>query len=157
MENKLNLWGWYSPQTVVDQLIPEIEKNCRQYGIKWQAAYEIFQKNKFAQNSLYFHHGYAQSDIPIGQEYEEVWFIEDYKLPPVFVQRCHAKILCFFTAGRTQPSESAMQGHHELSLIQFEQGIPQIIYDELPEITEQSPLVSTRKRICLSSKSEAQV
>ena len=35
-----------------------------------------------------------------------------------------------------QPSGHAMQGHHELSLIQFGQGIPRIIYNELLEITE---------------------
>ena len=47
---KLYLWGWYSSEFVTDWLIPEIEKNCKQYGVLSQTAYEIFQKNKFAEN-----------------------------------------------------------------------------------------------------------
>ena len=41
-----------------------------------------------------------------------------------------------------------MRGHHESSLIQFEQGIPQIIYNELLEITE-LPFNPAKKQISL--------
>lgn len=43
-----------------------------------------------------------------------------------------------------QPSEYAMRGHHESSLIQFKHGTPQIIYNELLEITE-LPFNPTKK------------
>ena len=41
-----------------------------------------------------------------------------------------------------------MEGHHENTLIQFKQGIPQIICDELFEIKE-FPFSPTEKQICL--------
>ena len=41
-----------------------------------------------------------------------------------------------------------VDGHHESSLIQFKQGIPQMIYDELLEISE-LPFNPAKKQICL--------
>lgn len=117
-------------------LLSEIEENCRKYGIMYPYAYEFFQQNKYAENSLYFHHSYAESDISIGEEYEKIALRKDFKSEPQFIQDCHAKVLCFFTAFRSQPADYAVHGHHELSLIQFPQGIPRIIYDELYEIKE---------------------
>lgn len=145
MDKNLILWGWFNPRLVKDIILPDIEKNCIQYGIYFPNAYEIFKKNKFAQNSLYFIHSYAPSDIPIGQEYREIALLKNSEVQPDSIQKCHSKVLCFFTAYRIQPSECAMRGHHEFSLIQFEQGIPQLIYDELPEITELSFIPQEKK------------
>ncbi|MCI9079492.1 MAG: hypothetical protein HFH68_11300 [Lachnospiraceae bacterium] len=136
-ENRLIMMGWFSQESVRDWLLPEIEQNCLKDGIMFPDAYEIFQKNKFAENSLYFHHSYAESDIPAGQEYTKIALMESYKILPGSVQYCNAKVICFFTAYKTQPSCSALRGHHELSLVQFKQEIPQIIYDELLEIKKQ--------------------
>lgn len=146
-QNRLILLGRYNPKFIQNKLIPEIEKNCAEYGIKEPGAYEIFQKNKFPINSLYFHHSYAESDIPIGQEYKKIALMENYKIIPDSIQTCYSKIICFFTAYKIQPSEYTMKGHHENSLIQFDQGIPQIIYDELYEI--KFPFNPKGKRICL--------
>lgn len=147
-QNRLILWGWFSPKLVENLLIPDMEKNVQQYGVRFPAAYEVFQQNKYAVNSLYFHHSYAESDIPMGQEYTRIALGEHYEILPHTIQTCHAKVICFFTAFKMQPSESAMRGHHESSLIQFEERIPQIIYDELLEITE-LPFDPTDKQIFL--------
>lgn len=149
----LVLWAKYSPTFVERELIPEIKENCAQYGIYSQSAYEAFEKDKFAANSLYFHHQYAEKDIPIGQEYEAIAYSIGGKIQPESIQKCPSKVLCFFTAFKTQPSHQASRGHHELSLIQFEQGIPPVI-DELVEITERKPLnISESRFIYLGSES----
>lgn len=149
----LVLWAKYSPTFVERELIPEIKQNCAQYGIYSQSAYEAFEKDKFAANSLYFHHQYAEKDIPIGQEYEAIAYSVGGKIQPESIQKCPSKVLCFFTAFKTQPFYQASRGHHELSLIQFEQGIPSII-DELAEITERKPLnISESRYIYLGSES----
>ncbi|MDE6616676.1 MAG: hypothetical protein K2K35_08905 [Lachnospiraceae bacterium] len=137
-KNRLILMGWYSQDLARSWLLPEIEQNCSQNGIIFPEAYGIFQKNKFAENSLYFHHFYAESNIPAGQEYGKIALMDNYKILPGSVMDCHSKVICFFTAYRIQPSCSAMRGHHELSLVQFRQGIPQVIYDELAEVKKQS-------------------
>ena len=50
-----------------------------------------------------------------------------------------------------QPSEYAMRGHHESSLIQFKHGTPQIIYNELLEITE-LPFNPTKNKYVFTMK-----
>lgn len=60
-----------------------------------QTAYDIYQKNKFAENSLYFHHAYAETDIPIGQQYEAIAFSKGWKIQSNSIQKCHSRILCF--------------------------------------------------------------
>lgn len=62
---------------------------------------------------------------------------------------CKTTILCFFTIYRHCPIAYAHVGHHEISLIQFEGGIPGMIYS-LPEITEKKT-VDIEEQICLCS------
>ena len=81
----------------------------------------------------------TESDIPIWEKYEKIALQKDWKSEPQFIQDCHAKVLCFFIDIKPQPADYAAQGHHGFSLIQFPQGIPQIIYDELYEIKELKP------------------
>ncbi len=105
-------------------------------------------------NSLNFHHSYAESDIPIGQEYTQIALMENYEILPASIQNCYSKIICFFTCNpKMHPSECAMRGHHESSLIQFERGIPQMIYDELLEISE-FPFNPDKKQICFFKNNE---
>lgn len=151
MKKSLGLIAYYNPELVENLLLSEIAENCRKYGIMYPDAYEFFQQNKYAENSLYFHCSYAESDIPIGEEYEKIALRKDFKSEPQFIQDCRAKVLCFFIAFRPQPADYAAQGHHELSLIQFPQGIPQIIYEELYEIKELKPL-QLKKTIYLYSE-----
>ncbi len=146
--NRLILWGWFNSNLVLNRLIPDIEQNCIQDGIRYPIAYKIFQKNKLAPNQLYFHHSYAESNISMGQEYQYIALMENYKILSDSIQTCHSKIICFFTPYKSQPSEYTMHGHHETSLIQFKQGIPQMIYDELLEI-RQLPFSPNHKQICL--------
>lgn len=154
MNHCLILIARYNPLFVIQELFPEIEKYCTEFGILSQTAYDIFQKNKFAKNSLYFHHLYAETDIPINQEYEAIAFSKNFRIQPNSIQRCHSKILCFFTAVHTRPSDHAMRGHHELSLIQFEQENPPMI-GKLFEVTEKKPLpISENKYIYLGSEEE---
>lgn len=154
MGEYLVLWARFSPIFVKQELIPEIEKNCMEFGIFSQTAYNAFQKSKFAVNSLYFHHQYAEKDIPIGQEYEAIAYSKNWKIQPASIQKCPSKVLCFFNAFRTQPSDHAMRGHHELSLIQFAGGIPSMI-NELFEIAESKPLYTPEhKYIYLGSETE---
>lgn len=148
-QQRLILMWRFSSQMVQNNLIPEIEKTIEEYGVTYPAAYEIFQKNKYAPNSLYFHHFYAESDIPMGQEYKKIAVMENYQIRADSIQACHAKVLCFITAFKMQPADTAAKGHHELSLIQFEQGVPQIIYDELFELTEPKQIDIPDKTICL--------
>ncbi len=147
--NRLILWGWFNLEIVKNKLIPDMEKNILQYGVSSPIAYKKFQKNKYALNSLYFHHSYAESDIPIGQNYTKIVLMDNYKILQNSIQTCHSEVICFFTCNpKMQPSEHAMRGHHELSLIQFKQGIPRMIYNELFEITE-LPFSPAEKQICL--------
>ena len=147
--NRLILWGWFSLEIVKNKLIPDMEKNILQFGVNSPIAYQKFQKNKYDVNSLYFHHSYAENDIPAGQKYTKIALIDNYKILQNSIQTCYSEIICFFTCNpKMQPSERAMRGHHESSLIQFEQGIPGMIYNELFEITE-LPFSSDKKQICL--------
>lgn len=139
MKDYLVLWARFGSAFAEQELIPEIEKNCAQFGIIFPTAYDAFQKSRFAADSLYFHHQYAEADIPIGQEYDAAAYSREGKLQPDSIQKCPSKVLCFFTNFRTQPSDYAAKGHHELSLIQFGQGVPPMI-NELFEITERKPL-----------------
>ena len=148
-QNRLILWGWFSSEIVKNKLIPDMEKNIMQYGMTFPIACEIFQKNKCAVNSLYFLHSYAECDIPIGQKYTKIALMENYEIITNSIQTCHSEVICFFTCNpKMQPSEYAMRGHHESSLIQFGHGIPQIIYNELSEITK-LPFHPAKKQICL--------
>lgn len=147
--DRLILWGWFSPEIVKNKLIPDMEKNISQFGAVFPVACQKFQENKYAANSLYFHHSYAESDIPIGQKYTKIALMDHYKILQSSIQTCCAEVICFFTCDpRMQPSECAMRGHHESSLIRFEQGIPQMIYNELLEIKE-LPFSPAEKQICL--------
>ncbi len=151
----LILLGWFERGLMEREIMPEIERNCRERGVFSQRAYEIYQRCKWAENSLYFHHSYAGYDIPIGETYEAIALIdENQKIWPESVQRCQAEILCFFTAYRTMPSEQAMKGHHELSLIQFKEGIPGLIIRELFQIERLEPMGLNHKRIILGTEEE---
>ena len=148
-QNRLIVWGWFSPEVVERRLIPDMERNIRRFGVMFPAANEAFQRNKHPVHGLYFAHSYAESDIPMGQEYTQIALMENDKILPGSVRACPAKVICFFTCNpKMQPSGSAMRGHHEFSLIQFPQGVPQMIYDELQEITE-LPFSPTSKQVCL--------
>lgn len=68
---------------------------------------------------MYFHHQYAEKDIPMGQEYEAIAYSKNRKIQHTSIQKCPSKVLCFFTTYKTQPVDHAMRGHHELGLIQF--------------------------------------
>ena len=147
--NRLILWGWFSLEIIKNKLIPDMEKNVLQFGVSSPIAYQKFQNNKYAPNSLYFHHSYAESDIPIGQKYTKIALMDNYKILQNSIQTCYSEVICFFTCNpKMHPSEQAMRGHHESSLIQFKQGIPQMIYNELFEITE-LPFSPAKKQICL--------
>lgn len=136
----LILLARYSKEMACNYLIPEIEKNCTEYGVICPKAYEIWKNNKFPPNSMYFHHSYAKYAIPMGEEYDKIAVIKDFELLPDTIQDCRAKIVCFFTAYKTQPNDTASEGHHELSLIQFEPEIPQLFYEELFEVAKPEPL-----------------
>lgn len=154
MNTYLILIARYSPLFVKQDLFLDIEKNLAQFGIWSQAAYRVFQENKSAQNSLYFHHSYAQSEIPIGQEYDAIAYGKNYKIQSDSILKCQSKILCFFTAYKTQPSDHTIRGHHELSLIQFNSGIPPLV-KELYEIKERKPIpVSAQNHIYLGSENK---
>lgn len=146
---KLILLARFSPDFTRDNLIPEIETNCIKHHVDpWLI--EAFQKHKFAENSLYFHHDYAYADIPMGQEYEMVARISRGVIVPDSILRCKTTILTFFSAYKTQPSPCASHGHHENSLIQFQDGIPDIIFD-LNEITDKTTCLEYTAGICLCS------
>lgn len=151
----LILLGWFEQGLMEREIMPEIERNCRERGVLSHRAYEIYQHCKWAENSLYFHHSYAGYDIPIGEMYEAIALIdEEEKIRPGSMQRCQSEILCFFTAYRILPSEQAMKGHHELSLIQFKEGIPELIVRELFQIETLEPMRLVHKRIILGMEDE---
>ncbi len=154
-DRHLILLGWYEPELMEREVMPEIERNCRERGMISQEAYEIYQRCKWAENSLYFHHSYAGYDIPIGERYEAIALIDkDSRIRPGSVQRCRSEILCFFTAYWTRPSEQAMKGHHELSLIQFEGGVPELIVRELFRIERLEPMGVLQQEIILGTEDE---
>ncbi len=147
----LILWKRFSNSYVKNELMAEIENHCIKHGIYSQAAYDDYQKNKFAKNSLYIYHGHAESDIPVGIEYEVIARMGEYGIiQPDSVQECHSKVLNFFTQYPMQPFYQADLGYHGLSLIQFEKEIPPMIY-ELEEVMQKESMNWTTQ-ICLGSK-----
>ncbi len=147
----LILWKRFSNSYMKNELMPEIERHCIKHGIYSQAAYDDYQKNKFAENSLYIYHGYAESDIPVGIEYEVIARMGEYGvIQSDSVQKWHSRVLSFFTQYPVQPFYQADSGYHGLSLIQFEKEIPPMIY-ELEEVAQKRPMDWTT-RICLGSK-----
>lgn len=95
-ENRLILLGRYPQQFVQDTLLPDMEENIARYGVFFPAACEVFQNCRSAENSLYFHHSYAESEIPMGQEYHHIALMEQSRLLLDSVQACRSKVLCFF-------------------------------------------------------------
>lgn len=152
-QQKLILLARFSPTYVQNELIPEIERYSIQYGVKTQTIDE-FQNNKSLEKCMYFHHSYAYADIPAGQEYDMIARLEKGKIQPSSVMECKTKVLHFFSAYRIQLMEYANHGHHENCLIQFINGIPDIIY-ELSEIADKKPL-ETEAKICLCSRETLQ-
>lgn len=139
----------YNMQFIKDIFIPEMEENIRKDPIALPEVIAYFRENQFAENSLYFHHSYAYADIPMGQTYDVIARMEKGKIQADSVRRCQTKVLCFFSNYKSQPMASASHGHHESSLIRFEEGIPDLI-DELYEIKEKKPL-KQMQNICLCS------
>lgn len=149
MYRKFILLARYNMQFVRDVFIPEMEGNISKNPISSPEIITYFRENQFAENSLYFHHSYAYADIPMGQTYEVIARMEKGKIQADSVRRCKTKVLCFFSNYKSQPMGSASHGHHENSLIQFEDGIPDLI-DELYEIKEKKPITQLQN-ICLCS------
>jgi hypothetical protein len=148
-ERKLILLARYQPEFSRNILIPEIEKNSKPSDFCPQTLIDEFQKNKYAKNSMYFHHSYAYADIPVGQEYDVIAFSKNWRIQRDSVIECKTKVLNFFTAFKTQLIPFASHGHHENSLIQFQEGIPAMI-KEIYEIAEMKPM-DIGLEICLCS------
>lgn len=150
MEHRmLILLSRFSPDFTQKRLIPEIETNCINSQVDHYLV-ENFQKYKFAENSLYFHHAYAYADIPIGQEYDIIARISKGVIVTDSIVKCKTTVLAFFSAYKIQPLSNASHGHHENSLIQFQNGIPEMIFD-LYEMTEKTTSVECAPEICLCS------
>ena len=146
MEDKLVLWARYQPAFVKQKIIPEIFENIKNDGMLWPEAYQVYKDNISKENCMLFHHSYTEQNIPMGKIYSHIAWIEDGVILPASIQECHAKAVCFLTAYKTQPSDHAMCGHHELSLIEF-QKVPSMIYD-LQEISKNKTL-RNGKYLCL--------
>ena len=148
-QRKLILLARFGLLFAQDELIPEIEQSSKPSDICPKRILDEYQINKHAGNSMYFHHSYAYADIPTGQEYDIIAFSQYGKIQMDSVIECKTKVLNFFTAYKTQLIEFADHGHHQNSLIQFQDGIPEMIY-ELYEITEKVS-IDVRQEICLCS------
>lgn len=148
-ERNLILLARYQPEFSRNTLIPEIEKNSKPSDICPQKIIDEFRRNKHAKNSMYFHHSYAYADIPTEQEYDVIAFSKNWKIQRDSVIECKTKVLNFFTAYKTQLIVFADHGHHQNSLIQFQEGIPAMI-NELYEIAEMKPM-DIGQEICLCS------
>ncbi|MBT9776517.1 hypothetical protein GPL15_08370 [Clostridium sp. MCC353] len=143
---KLNLWARFHPGFSRDILIPEIEANSTQYHVD-PLLVDNFRKYLHAENCLYFIHGFADADIPAGQEYNAIMRINNGVIEPDSIIRCKVTVLCFFSEFKTQPIANAWKGYHASCQIQFHDGIPDIIH-ELYEITEKKPIKITQE-LCL--------
>lgn len=147
-DRKLILWARFHPEFSRDILIPEIEANSMQYHVAPELI-GSFRRYRDAENCLYFVHGFAYADIPAGQEYEAVMRIHEGIIDQDSVISCKAIVLCFFSEFKMQPIAYAWHGYHAGCLIQFPDGIPDLIH-ELFEITEKKPIKITQE-ICLCS------
>lgn len=145
---KLYLWARFHPSFSHDILIPEIEANCMQYHVD-PLLIDNFRKYQYTENCLYFIHGFADADIPAGQEYDIIMRVNHGGIDTDSAIRCRAAVLCFFSEFKTQPIANAWQGYHASCQIQFHDGIPNII-QELYEITEKKPIKITQE-LCLCS------
>lgn len=148
-ERKFTLLARFSPNFTRNKLIPEIDKNCIKYYVDPQLI-ENYQRYKFSEDSLYFHHAHAYADIPIGQEYEFIARMSGGVIVPDSILSCKTTILAFFSSYKTLPLPHANHGHHENSLIQFQNGIPEMIF-ELYEITDKTTALAYTPDICLCS------
>lgn len=147
-DRKLILLARFNPDFSRGVLIPEIELNSIQYHVDTHLV-NNFKKYQHSKNCLYFFHGFAYADIPVGQEYQSIMRINRGIIEPDSVLKCKATALCFFSEFRNQPIEFAWNGHHSICQIQFHDGIPDII-QELYEITEKKPIKITQE-LCLCS------
>ena len=145
-DRKLILWARFHPDFSRDVLIPEIEANSIQYHVAPQLI-DNFRKYRNTENCLYFIHGFAYADIPAGQEYEVVMRINEGIIDQDSVISCKAIVLCFFSEFKMQPIAYAWHRYHAGCLIQFPDGIPDLI-QEMYEITEKKPIKITQE-ICL--------
>ena len=127
-DRKLILWARFHPEFSRNVLIPEIEANSIQYHVDPQLV-DNFRKCRNAENCLYFLHGYAYADIPAGQEYD-------------LMMRINKEF-------RPQPIAYAWHGYHADCLLQFRDGIPDMI-QELYEINQKKP-IEIRQEVCLCS------
>ena len=148
-ERKFTLLARFSPSFTRDRLIPEIDANCIKYQVD-PLLVENYQRHRFSENSLYFHHAHAYADIPVGQEYEFIARMSGGVMVPDSILRCKTTILAFFSGYRTMPLPHANHGHHENCLIQFQNGIPDMIF-ELYEITDKTTALHYTPDICLCS------
>lgn len=147
-DRKLILWARFHPDFARHILIPEIEANSEKYHAEPQSV-ERFRNCRYAENSLYFHHNYAYAEIPAGQEYEAVMRITRGTIEQDSIIRCKTTVLCFFSNFKTQPIPYAWHGHHAICLIQFHNGIPDMI-QELYEIADKKT-ININREICLCS------
>ena len=127
-DRKLILWARFHPDFSRDVLIPEIEANSIQYHVAPQLI-DNFRKYRNTENCLYFIHGFAYADIPAGQEYEVVMRINEGIIDQDSVISCKAIVLCFFSEFKMQPIAYAWHGYHAGCLIQFPDGIPDLIQE----------------------------
>lgn len=148
-ERKFTLLARFSSNFIRDILVPEIDTNCIKYHVDSQLV-ENYQRYKFSEDSLYFHHAHAYADIPIGQEYEFIARMSEGVIVPDSILKCKTTILAFFSGYSTMPLPHANHGHHENSLIQFQNGIPDMIF-ELYEITDKTTALNYTPDICLCS------
>lgn len=99
---------------------------------------------------MYIHHSHAYADMPIGQEYDIIARFSKGVIVTDSILRCKTTVLAFFSAYRTQPFPYASHGHHENSLIQFQNGIPEMIF-VLYEITDKTTSLEYTPKIVLCS------
>lgn len=150
IRSELVLWFRFSDEYAKNNLIPEIEKNCVFVDKEDKPLADLFQKNKFVENSIYLHYGWACADIPSGQQYNRIARVKDGIIQPDSIEDIQAKVLTFFSNCRMiMPISSSWRGHHQSCLVKFENRIPSIIY-ELEEFTCKMP-DQFRQKLCLFS------
>ncbi len=101
-----------------------MKNHCIKHGIYSQAAYDDYEKNKFAKNSLYIYHGHAESDIPVGIEYEVIARMGKWNMAairPDSVQEMSFKgVKFFYTVSNAAILSGRFGAIMDSSLIQFE-------------------------------------
>lgn len=125
--NDLTLIARYSSKAIgnyKENVLPSIlKKHMDKIDSRWFRIIEDYKKIKFKDTSAYFFTSFVPYDLHIGSKYNSIYNINDAGI--VFISE--SVILAILDEWRLIPVESVSRGHRCICMIDFPNGIPDLI------------------------------